>query len=71
MSWKSSEMSGAMPVHSGASDAPSNVTEPIITASSGTVPAPALRAARPDSGSRRPTMRSRVSIGDSREKRLK
>ena len=65
-------MSGAMPVQSGASEAPSKVTEPIITASSGTVPGTGLERRRgPDSGSRRPTTRSRVSIGDSREKRLK
>ena len=57
-------MSGAMPVQIGASEAPSKVTEPIITASSGTVPAPGLSAASPDSGRRSPTTRSRVSNGD-------
>jgi hypothetical protein len=64
-------MSGAMLVQIEASEAPSKVTEPIITASSGTVPAPGLSAASPDSGLRRPTTPSRVSNGDSREKRLK
>jgi hypothetical protein len=64
-------MSGAMLVQIGASPAPSKVTEPIITASSGTVPAPALKWASPDSGGRRPSSPSRVSHGEMRENRLK
>ena len=64
-------MSGAMPVQSDASDAPSKVTEPIITASSGTVPGSGSSCARPDSGRRSPTSPSRRAKGDRREKRLK
>ena len=68
---KKFEMSGAMPVQIGASAAPSNVTEPIITARSATVPGPGLKLAMPDSGRRTPTMRSRVSKMDRRENSLK
>ena len=64
-------MSGEMPVQIGASPAPSNVTEPIITASSAAVPAPAWRWARPASGGRTPSTRSRVSNTEMRENRLK
>ena len=65
-------MSGAMPVQIGASEAPSKVTEPIITASSGTVPGSGLSAGKPaTAGGRRPTSPSRVSNGEMRENRLK
>ena len=64
-------MSGAMPVQGGASEAPSKVTEPMITASSGTVPAAAGSGGRPESGLRRPTSPSSRLTGDIREKRLK
>ena len=52
-------------------EAPSKVTEPIITASSGTVPGRGSSAARP--GQRRPQAEppSRGSNGEMREKRLK
>ena len=49
-SWKKSDMSGAMSTQGLPSAAPSNVTEPIITASSGTVPGSGFSAARPESG---------------------
>ena len=64
-------MSGAMPVHTGASAAPSNVTVPIMTASSSTAPGSGFHAARPESGLRRPTCPSRVVQGEMRENRLK
>jgi hypothetical protein len=64
-------MSGAMSVHSEASDAPSKVTEPIITATSAAVPGSGSNAARPESGTRSPISSPRRSTGDRREKRLK
>ena len=64
-------MSGEMFVQGAASDAPSKVTEPIITASSGTVPTARGSSGSPDNGLRSPTSPARVSNGDSREKRLK
>ena len=51
-SWKNSDRSGAMSTQGLDSDAPSKLTEPIITASSGTVPGSGSSAARPDSGLR-------------------
>ena len=50
---------------------PSNETEPIITATSATVPGRDSSCGRPDSGLRRPTSPSRVSTTDMRENRLK
>ncbi len=50
---------------------PSNVTVPIITQASGTVPATGSSRGSPVNGGRSPTTRSRVSKTDSREKRLK
>ena len=50
---------------------PSNETEPIITASSATVPGSGSSCGRPESGLRRPTSPSRVSTADRRENRLK
>ena len=47
---------------------PSNVTEPIITASSATVPGSGSRPGRPASGGRRPSCRPRRSIGAKRAK---
>jgi hypothetical protein len=64
-------MSGAMLVHGSPSDPPSKVTEPIITASSGTVPAIGVSDGRPLRKRRTPTSPSRASSGASREKRLK
>jgi hypothetical protein len=50
---------------------PSKETVPIITVKSATVPASGSTRASPESGLRSPTSRSRVSIGDRRENRLK
>ena len=69
-SWKKFDMSGAMSTHGLPSAAPSKVTEPIITASSGTVPGSGSSAARPDSGRRTPMSRPRRSQIEIREKRL-
>jgi hypothetical protein len=60
-----------MSVQGCASEAPSKVTEPIITASSGTVPGADCNAASPDSGLRTPSSRPRASNGEIRENRLK
>ena len=69
---KNSAMSGAMPVHSGASATPSKVTEPIITASSGTVPGDRLERGQPG---QRPPQAELVAparqTGEMRENRLK
>ena len=59
-----------MLVHGAPSEPPSKVTEPIITASRGTVPAIGFSDGRPERKRRRPTSPSRVSKGDSRENRL-
>ena len=63
--------SGTIAVHSGASEAPSKVTEPIMTASSGTVPGPVVKFERPDSGRRRPISSPLRASGEMRLKRLK
>ena len=51
---KKDVMSGATLVQTGASEAPSNVIDPIITARSATVPGAGSSCASPDSGRRRP-----------------
>ena len=53
--------SGAMSTHGLFSDAPSKLTEPIITASRGTVPASGGSFASPASGRRTPTSSPRRS----------
>ena len=50
---------------------PSNETEPIITATSATVPGSCSSRGRPESGVRSPTSRSRVSTEEMRENGLK
>ena len=60
-----------MSPHADPCSKPSNVTVPIITASSATVPAAGSSRGRPPSSGRRPTTPSRVSNGLSRENRLK
>ena len=70
-SWKNCAMSGETLFQGRFPVNPSNETEPIITATSATVPGSGSSCGRPDSGRRRPTSPSRVSTGDSRENRLK
>src|SRR3954454_6699985 len=79
--WKKSDRCGAMLVQSGASAAPSNVTEPIITATRAPVPGRGSRCGGAERGGgggggrgerreAKPIARPRRSKTEMREKRL-